>query len=75
LFTSAAFYLIFGILGALFFGNTTYANATINWSTYTGRYGGWGGALAEREKWAIVVQLVVPPPLFFTDFNLFEIEK
>lgn len=59
LLVAASFYLLFGLLGAVFFGSNTYPLATLNWASYTGRLGGWGGPLSDRLLISYFVQFWV----------------
>lgn len=60
LFTAIAFYIALGVLAALFFGPATEAVVTLNWNSYTGHGGGWGGGEGvHRPWWAYVVQFWV----------------
>eukprot|EP01118_Nematostelium_gracile_P009667 TRINITY_DN3269_c0_g2_i2.p1 TRINITY_DN3269_c0_g2~~TRINITY_DN3269_c0_g2_i2.p1 ORF type:complete len:486 (-),score=108.49 TRINITY_DN3269_c0_g2_i2:80-1537(-) len=53
------FYAALGIICSLYFGSSASALVTMNWSTYTGMQGGWGGDIKHRPLWAKAVQLWV----------------
>jgi amino acid permease len=67
---ATTFYLLMGILCSLYFGPHSRSLATLNWQSYTGHLGGWGGPFYTRPWWAVVVQLLV---MLFPIFDMMSV--
>eukprot|EP01128_Nolandella_sp_AFSM9_P004971 TRINITY_DN2349_c0_g2_i1.p1 TRINITY_DN2349_c0_g2~~TRINITY_DN2349_c0_g2_i1.p1 ORF type:complete len:495 (+),score=56.13 TRINITY_DN2349_c0_g2_i1:108-1487(+) len=67
---SCAIYIVLGALGAIFFGPNTQSLSTLNWSTYTGVDGGWGGPIEARAPWSVAIQVWV---MLFPIFDMLSI--
>eukprot|EP01126_Amoeba_proteus_P008816 TRINITY_DN13336_c0_g3_i2.p1 TRINITY_DN13336_c0_g3~~TRINITY_DN13336_c0_g3_i2.p1 ORF type:complete len:199 (+),score=32.06 TRINITY_DN13336_c0_g3_i2:220-816(+) len=70
LFTAAGIYLLMSILAALFFGKHTRPLVILNWESYTGLEGGWGGESYRSPWWATFVRLWV---MFFPVFDMLSV--
>eukprot|EP01124_Arcella_intermedia_P020436 TRINITY_DN27910_c0_g1_i1.p1 TRINITY_DN27910_c0_g1~~TRINITY_DN27910_c0_g1_i1.p1 ORF type:complete len:509 (+),score=33.35 TRINITY_DN27910_c0_g1_i1:36-1529(+) len=70
LIVASSFYILVGILCSRFFKSNTESLATLNWQTYTGLEGGWGGDLNARPWWAVVVQFIV---MLFPIFDMLSV--
>jgi len=68
--TAVVFYASVGVLCAMYFGDQALPLATLNWSTYTGMEGGWGGDVKNRPPWAYIVQLWV---MLFPVFDMLSV--